>query len=181
MLELVNTLPDRQFYRDEVLRQLPADGDDWHAVQRFHVVACMYFDGDEHARQVMYENFKPGPKTGEAIGIDFVRMDGLSGLLFAADKIGALLLSRGDEVDEGWLWSQAIELCGQEEAETALREAGAINHRIEAYRVRALASRSAETKSETIGAMSYAALNAEMNDLPGYRLSFWAKQAALMI
>jgi hypothetical protein len=182
MLELVSTLPDRQFYLDEVLRHLSADGDDWHAVQRFHFAAYMSFDGDEHARQVMYENFNPGPKMGEAIAIDFVRMDGLNGLCFVANKIGALLISRGDEVDEGWLWSQAVELCGEEEAKIALLEAGASNPQIEAYRVRALANRAATSstagESESIAALSYEQLKPKIHDLPAYKLRSWGKQAS---
>ena len=103
MLELVNLLPDRQFYCDEVLNSLPHSGDDWDAVQRFHFATYMAFDGDEGAKRVAYQSFDPGPRKGEAIAIDFLRMDGVKGLIFAATKIGALLLSGAAEVDEGAL------------------------------------------------------------------------------
>lgn len=91
---------------------------------------------------------------GEAIAIDFVRMDGLDGFPFAAAKMGALLLSRHDEVDEGWLWSQAIDLCGEAECEAALLQAGATDPSIEAYRLEAIANKAAtaraNSKSETL-------------------------------
>lgn len=182
MLELVDLLQDREYYRDEVLRHLSASGDDWNTVQRFHFAAYMCFDGDERAKRVMYENFKPRPKMGEAIALDFVRMDGLKGLLFAAEKLGALLLSSGDEVDEGWLWSQVIELCGEEEAKAALLQAGATNPQIESYRVRALANRASRGnipgESEIVAALSYEQLKPKIHHLPGYRLRSWGKQAS---
>jgi hypothetical protein len=113
MLQLANLTPDRRFYCDQVLKALPGSGDDWDAAQRFHFATYMWFDGDEHARQAMYESFAPGPKKGETIAIDFVRMDGLEGFLFAAARIGALLICTPAEVDEGWLWSHAIEAFGE--------------------------------------------------------------------
>ncbi len=97
--------PDKNFYYEEVLNSLAEGGDDWHAAQRFHFAACLAFDGNEKAKQAMYECYDPGPKMGEHIGIDFLKMDGIKGLLFVADKIGALLMAKPEEVDEGYLWS----------------------------------------------------------------------------
>ena len=45
MLELVDLLPDRQFYCDEVLKALPGSGDDFDAVQRFHFARNLALDG----------------------------------------------------------------------------------------------------------------------------------------
>jgi hypothetical protein len=140
----------------------------------------MYFDGDERAKRVMYESFAPGPKFGESIAIDFVRMDGLSGLFFAAAKIGALIASRPKEVDLGWLWSQAIEICGEQEAQTALREAGAADPAIEAYRTAAL-ERSITygiSRSEQAATPSYEQLKSSLPGVRAYRLSMWGKHAS---
>ncbi len=179
MLELVNFLPDRQFYCDEVLHSLPQSGDDWDAVQRFHFATYMALDGDERAMRAAYESFDPGPKNGEAIAIDFVKMDGVKGLVFAAAKIGALLISNPDEVDEGWLWSQAIEICGEDEASAALSEAAFRDVRVEAYR-RAVAAASAQRgsgNSNGITGLSYEELLPKMLGLRGFRLSIWGAQA----
>jgi len=182
MLELVNLLPDRQFYCDEVLKALPGSGDDWDAVQRFHFATYMSFDGDERARQVMYESFEPGPNMGEAVAIDFVRMDGLKGLLFAAAKIGALLISKPNEMDGGWLWMQAREICGEQEATTALCQAGAIDPRVEAYRLAAVAGEANSHRGigtwEEIKALSYAQLKPKLLGLRAFRLSGWGKRAS---
>lgn len=180
MLDLVNLLPDRQFYCDQVLSALPNSRDDWDAAQRFHFAAYLSFDGHARARQVMYESFKPGPNLGEAIAIDFVRMDGLKGFLFAAAKIGELLITRPDEVDEGWLWMQAKEICGEEEARKSLSEAGATDPRIEAYRLAAMAGEDNggnRRTSEEIKTLSYEQLQPKLLDIRPFRLRVWGKRA----
>ena len=62
-------------------------------------------------------------------------MDGIDGLLFASEKIGALLMATTEKVDLGWLMSAAKETVGEQEARETLRKAGAENPRIEAYRL----------------------------------------------
>lgn len=179
MLELVNLLPDRQFYYDEVLNSLPHSGDDWDAVQRFHFATYMAFDGDEGAKRVAYESFDPGPRKGEAIAIDFLRMDGVKGFIFGAAKIGALLMSNPEEVDEGWLWSQAVEICGEDKASAALAETGSSDPRVEAYR-RAVAdsAQRGSSNSNEITGLIYDDLRPRMAGLRGFRLSSWGKQAS---
>jgi len=135
MLDLLDLMPGKEFYYDEVLNVLPGSGDDWDAVQRFHFAACLALDGNERAKRGMYESYNPGPKKGEAIAIEFLQMDGIDGLLFASEKIGALLMATTEKVDLGWLMSAAKETVGEQETREALRKAGAENPRIEAYRL----------------------------------------------
>ena len=139
----------------------------------------MASDGDEGAKRVAYQSFNPGPRKGEAIAIDFLRMDGVKGLIFAATKIGALLMSNPKEVDEGWLWSQAVEICGEDKASAALSEAGSSDPRVEAYRraVAASAQRGISNSKEITG-LSYEDLRPRMPGLRGFRLSSWGKQAS---
>jgi hypothetical protein len=179
MLELVNLLSDRQFYFDEVLNSLPHSGDDWDAVQRFHFATYMAFDGDERAKHVAYESFDPGPRKGEAIAIDFLRMDGVKGLVFGAAKIGALLMANPDEVDEGWLWSQAVKVCGEDKASAALYEAGSGDPRVEAYRLAAAAhAQRGRSSSNEVTGLNYQDLGPRMSGLRGFRLNHWGKQAS---
>ena len=142
MLDLLDLMPDKQSYYDAVLNALPDSTDDWDAVQRFHFAVCLALDGDERSRRAMYENYDPGPSKGEAIAIDFLEMDGIKGLLFAAEKIGALLMSTTEKVDLGWLLSASKERLGEQLTQEALRNAGIENPRIEAYRLAEEASRS---------------------------------------
>jgi hypothetical protein len=181
MIELVNLLPDRQFYYDEVLKALPGSGDDWDAVQRFRFAACMVFDGDERAKRIMYASYDPGPKMGEGIAINFVQMDGVDGFLFAAAKVGALSASKPDEVDQGWLWMNAKESLGEQEARAALSQAAATDPRIGAYR---LAAEADEANSHVgmnavneIRALSYEQLGLKLTGMQAFRLRYWGKDA----
>ena len=62
--DLLDLMPRKEFYYNEVLDALPGSGDDWDAAQRFHFAACLALDGNERAKRVMYESYNPGPKKG---------------------------------------------------------------------------------------------------------------------
>src|SRR5687767_8505817 len=64
MLELTDTMPDREFYRNEVLNSLSHSQDDWDTVQRFRIASYLAMDGDDRARRAMYENFDPAEVGG---------------------------------------------------------------------------------------------------------------------
>jgi hypothetical protein len=178
MFGLVNLLPNRQFYCDEVLNALPGSGDDRDAEQRFRFAACMAFKRDERAKQIMYESFEPGPRWGEGIGINFVQMDGRKGLVFAAAKIGELMISKSLEVETGWLWSSALEICGEKKAELALRRAAAEDPRVEAYRLSVVKGRSGKDTWEEIKALGYEQLKPRLAGLRGFRLTGWGRRAS---
>lgn len=133
MYELLQALPDKQFFFDEVLKSLKDCGDDADAVQRFHMAARLAFDGSEAAKQAVYNYYSPGPRRGVNIGLDFLTLDGLQGLLFVADKIGALLIAQPAEADSGWLLRKSIEICGEPATWDALREEAIGNPRIAAF------------------------------------------------
>lgn len=81
----------------------------------------------------MYDHYNPGPEMGEHIGIDFLKMDGIQGLLFVANRVGALLMVNPEAVHNGYLLSESLEICGEQPTLNALREAGATNPSIEKY------------------------------------------------
>src|SRR2546423_339954 len=83
----------------------------------------------------MYDSYAKGQRMGELIGIDFLKLDGVEGLLFVAEKMGALLMVKPKEVDIGYLLSQSLEICGEQSTWDALRKAGATNSYIEKYRL----------------------------------------------
>jgi hypothetical protein len=56
MLDLLDLMPGKDFYYDEVLNVLPGGGDDWDAAQRFHFAACLASDGNDRAKRAMYES-----------------------------------------------------------------------------------------------------------------------------
>ena len=108
-------------------------------------------------------------------------MDGLGGLLFAAEKIGALVTAGGSVVDLGYLLSQCVELCGEKETLEALRAAGQRNPRIEAYRLAVETERRPETGSgerDRIKTLSYEQLKRELSAVKLYRLWAWGEHAS---
>ena len=179
MLDLVNVLPDRNFYREEVLKAIPGCGDDWHGCQRYRFAACMAFEGDEIAKKIMYESFPPGPQKAVGIAIDFVQMDGIKGFTFAASKIGALMKSAKVN-DTDWLWSYAVKNVGEQEAQAALQVAGATDSNVEKYRLslpkdRVTASRSA---FQEFRAVSYEQLKPQLAQAARSLLRRWGKHAS---
>jgi hypothetical protein len=181
MHDLVACLPDRDFYHEEVLKSLSGSGDDWDAAQRFHFAACLAFDGNEKARGRMYDSYAPGPAMGELIGIDFLKMDGIGGLLFVAEKIGALLMVKPEEVDQGYLLNQSLEICGGQSTWDALREAGITNPKIETYRLAAEEAShggtSAPGRLPDIASLRYEQLWSELPANKPYLLSKWGERA----
>jgi hypothetical protein len=182
MYDLVGCLPDKDFYYHEVLRSLAGSGDDWDAAQRFHFAACLAFDGSEEAKRAMYDSYAPRPRTGEFIGIDFLNMDGIKGFLFVAEKIGNLLLVKPEEVDEGYLLSKSLEVCGEQSTWDALRDAGATNSSIEKYRVVAAEAERRRTNkpSQTpeITSLRYEQLFSQLPSNKPYLLSKWGERAS---
>jgi hypothetical protein len=133
MYDLVGCLPDKEFYYDRILESLKESRDDWDTAQRFHFAACLALDGNADAKRAMYANYNPAPTYGELIGVDFLELDGIEGLLFVAEKIGALLQDKPEEVDRGYLLSRSLDVCGEQPTWDALRKAGAANLSIANY------------------------------------------------
>lgn len=182
MLDLLDWMPDKSFYCNEVLKSLPGSGDNWDAAQRFHFAACLAGDGSDVAKQVMYESFEPGPKFGEHIGCEFVELDKLSGLLFVAEKIGGLLLANPSEVDMGLLLFRSREVCGEQQTWDVLCQAGSDNPRIEIYRwvaeAREAQSKSTPAKTERVRASTYEQLKANLTEVKAYWISAWGEKAS---
>ncbi len=181
MLDLLQAQADRQFYCEEVLKSLPACGDDWDAVHRFYFAACLAREGFAGAKRAMYENYRPGPTHGESIAIDFVEMDGLEGMLFAVEKLGALATAEGGDLDLSYLFSKSIELCGEQETLAVLRAAGQQKPQVEAFRLSAEAERqrwaARDAERGRINALSYDQLRRELPAMKLYRLWAWGERA----
>ena len=182
MLDLLEGLADKQFCCEEVLKSLPACGDDWDAVHRFYFAACLAREGFAGAKRAMYESYRPGPTHGESIAIDFVEMDGLEGMLFAVEKLRALAMAEGSDLDLSYLLSQSIELCGEQETLDALRAAGQQNPQVEAFRLAAGAEQerraTRDDERDRINALSYEQLKRELPAMKLYQLWAWGERAS---
>ena len=180
MLNLLDFLPDKSFYCDAVLNSLPGSGDTRDATQRFHFAACLASEGNERAKQALYESYDPGPSMGELIGIDFLRMDGIKGLLFVAEKMGALLMTKPKRVDIGYLLMVSIDECGEQDTRDALRKAGEQNPQIETYRLAAEASeRKGQSQSgkAPIWSQSFEQIKSRLSEINISQLRLWGERA----
>jgi len=182
MYELVRLLPDKAFYHDAVLSALAGSGDDNDAVQRFRFALRLSMDGHEYAKRMMHESYNPGPSRGESIGMNFLDMDGIQGLLFIAERMGAVLLAKPGESDIGWIISRSKAEFGEQAAWDALRDAGSSSPNIEAYRLACEASEAALHRKDPIRkeipAMSYAELLDRVPANKPYLLWKWGEQAS---
>ena len=182
MYELVGRLPDKAFYCDAVLNALAGSGDDNDAVQRFRFALRLSRDGHERAKRMMRESYNPGPSRGELIGVNFLDMDGIQGLLFVAEKMGAVLLAKPGESDIGWIISRSKEASGEQATWDALRDAGRKSPNIEAYRLACEAGEAASHRKDLIRkeipAMSYAELLDRAPANKPYLLWKWGEQAS---
>jgi hypothetical protein len=180
MLDLLDFVPEKEFYCEAVLNALPGSGDDYDAMQRFHFAACLALDGDERAKRLMYESYKPGPKMGEGIGIEFVEMDGEDGLIFVAEKMGALITRTVGKVDVGWLLYASEEKLGKELVRDTLSEAAQNNRHIARFRSSAAADEDGPRGSKYADLInaSYEALKPELSNLTFYWVASWGKRAS---
>jgi len=182
MHRLLKLLPDGQYYRDAVLATLRDGGDDDDAAQHFFFVMNMAFEGDTKARSALYETFTPGPNKGPAMAISFVDLDGLSGFRFAAAKIGELLMSATSPVEVDWLWTQTMEICGEQEARSALSEAATSDSRMAAFAAAVAAAEARSVRSDegwmAIKNLEYVQLKPRMPSARRYHLNRWGREAS---
>jgi len=176
MWELVQLLPDPEFYCERVLDSLREGGDDWSTAQRFHLATLIALEGNERARRAVYDNFEPGPKHGELIACDLLRLGGLRALQEAAAKIGDLLLNCPGEVNDGMLWWSATQRFGEAAAREALTEAASTDGRLAAF-LAAVEAKSAKDHRDTTTGLTYAELSPLLGGLSPQRLRAWGVKA----
>ena len=181
MFEVIDKLPDREFYFNEVLKALPGDLENWDSVQRFWIACNLVDAGDAPAKQAMYDAYQPGPRFGESIGNSFIAMGGMEGFLFAAEKIGALLLEPSNHVDFGHMLYSAESRLGEETAWAALRSTATKNQRIRGFVNAAEASRANRDDPEwdAFPNQTYEELKSKIA-MPRWwiRLGTWAERAS---
>lgn len=179
MFEMTASLPDADFYRAEVLGSLQDCGDNHDARQRFHFAARMAREGNAVAKDALYKSYVARPKTAEAIGIEFVKLDGMAGLLYAAEKIGEMLESNSPDADIGWLHFRSTEILGEQATDEALRDAAQSNPAIERYRsleLRNRVTRESAPRAE-LPALSYEQLMEDTPPHKPYVFRTWGKRA----
>ncbi len=144
--DLLSCLPDPAPYRNAVVASLGTGGDSIDTVQRFRLAWIWAEGGDDQALGAMYAAYSPGPGYGAEVGICFVGLRGLKGLLYVAEKLGTLLEANPGCVDSGWLVSDAKERFGDDVVLRALRDEATGNRYIKTFLEHELVRLAAESK-----------------------------------
>ncbi|RJP41608.1 MAG: hypothetical protein C4547_01570 [Phycisphaerales bacterium] len=86
----------------------PPDQDEgfWHAVQRCRVMLELAKRGEDAARALLYQSFRPNGETMDLIGCaEILELDGADGLIFVCQKLGQWIAQDASRlVDDQPLW-----------------------------------------------------------------------------
>jgi hypothetical protein len=133
MLAIAKVTGTLEFFSDRVIESLSEPVE--HVpdmAQRFHYACLLAEDGDERARCAMYESFKADP-FDVAAAQQFVELDGRSGFLFVAEKLGQRNIANPNW--DGWHFqSWAEEILGDAKTREAFDRAAESNPAIENFK-----------------------------------------------
>lgn len=130
---MIRASGDPAFFESAVISSLSEPPKDWDTEQRFQIARLLAQSGNQSARQAMYSAFPSLGKSTSDVAAEFVELDGVDGLLFVIDEIGAQLAQDPDRWDDGELLSSAGEICGREAVESSLGVAAKSNAGIRNY------------------------------------------------
>lgn len=134
LFEMIQGTPDVEFFRDRILEALRKAYRYWDARQLFDLARLFAQHGHYQARQAMYEKFDRNDTARDFTGAEeIVQLDGLEGLLWVADRIGAQMLSEEDYLPAEGPLILAEEACGQQPTWNALEETARRSERVQAY------------------------------------------------
>lgn len=124
MLDIVQRTGDPSFYTRKVLDALSEVPDGWDGLQQFEMARLLAQDGNNHARQAMTDAFERqiGSSMQDAFAEEFIALDGIPGLLFAAGRIGRGLRVDSSRWEDDSLLAAAEELFGQEAVWNSITE-----------------------------------------------------------
>jgi hypothetical protein len=135
LLDVVNRTGNPSFYTDRILEGLEEGADHWDAVQFFGLARLLVQEGNSRARGAMITSFEANVASTSVDDYvaEFIHLDGVEGLLFALERIGASL--RG--VEKPWasdsLRRQAGEILGEDAVTLAIAERAQTSANVAAY------------------------------------------------
>lgn len=104
--------------------------------QQSDIIEWLAANGNASAKALLYKKYELQQFDGwemQSIGRRLVRLDGIDGLLYAADISGKRLLADSTHGERNWLTDYACEVCGEAEVKTALEKAAETNPAIKTY------------------------------------------------
>lgn len=119
--DLMRASGDEASFEKAVVDSLTQEADDWDMIQRFQLASLLAQMGNQEARLAMKDAFRGKAISSSEIASDFIKLDGIPGLLFVANRIGESLRQNPGQWEDDYLLAFARETCGGEAVEVALK------------------------------------------------------------
>jgi hypothetical protein len=139
LFDIIKLTDEKDYYRDAVLEALRnATEQGWGMVHLMDLAKYFAMDGDDGARQAMYDKFTAELENDYWVGgRSIIEASGVDGFLFIADKLGQLALEDDEfEDDDDYYWD-CLKYREPEVPEVELRAALEVarteNPRVDAY------------------------------------------------
>ncbi len=133
-LDLAETFSEFETISESIISTLTDTNDTWDIAHRFAVARLLAEREFPGARSAMYEKFDSADRDiRDMVAAEIVVLDGLDGLLFVADRIGARLAANPKDWQDPYLLSVAAEEAGNDEVKECLQRAAKENTNIRAF------------------------------------------------
>lgn len=135
LLDIINRTGTTSFYTDRILEVLPEDAHHWDAEQFFEMARLLAQEGNARARRAMIASFEANVATTSVddYAAEFMRLDGVDGLLFTLDRIGAWLRVADEPRVSDSLLRRANEILGEEVVAQAINERARTSANVATY------------------------------------------------
>ena len=134
LCDIMEASGEHERYAARIRQALATEGQAYCYDQLHGLALRLAQQGDEEARQAMYDRFARNAARHDTTGAeDIVTLDGLSGYLFVVEQFRLHPLPEEDHWEEAWLWEQLRERMGSSKAKWALDRASQDQPGLAAY------------------------------------------------
>jgi hypothetical protein len=134
LFSLMDLTKNDQFYCQRILEALADVSNDWDEYQLLTLLRGFAQRGDEAAREALYAKFKEKQVSDYwSASEQIIELDGLEGLLYVVEKLGARLLREPDFTENNYMIAEAYERFGEETVTAALLERAESSDNVRAY------------------------------------------------
>jgi hypothetical protein len=134
LFSLIDLTKNDLFYCQRILEALPNVTNNWDEYQLITLLRGFAQRGDEAARKALYAKFEE-QQIGDpwSASEQIIELDGLEGLLYVVETLGARLLREPDFTEDSYMIRQAYEQFGEETVTAALLERAESSDNVRAY------------------------------------------------
>lgn len=134
LLSLIDLTGHEEFYRQHILEALTEATDDWDEYQLTTLIAGFAQRGYEPARKALYAKFEQQRVSDYWLASEqIINIDGLDGLLYVIEILGARLLHDPEFVEDDNMIREAYERFGKETVLSTLSERAESSENVRIY------------------------------------------------